>query len=125
MSAILWQRIEGAVVFGLAAVAAVVLDLPGLLGGSLVLCAVVALAPDVSFLAYLAGPRFGAACYNLVHLYAWGMVLVVLGFGLAAAPLLGIGLLWTAHVGLDRALGYGLKEPTGFADTHLGRVGRR
>lgn len=125
MSAILWQRIEGALAFGLAAVAAVLLDLPGLMGGSVVLCAVVALAPDASFLAYLAGPRVGAACYNLVHLYAWGMILVVLGFGLPAAPLLGMGLLWAGHVGLDRALGYGLKEPTGFADTHLGRVGRR
>ena len=29
-----------------------------------------------------------------------------------------------AHVGFDRALGYGLKLPTSFRDTHLGRIGR-
>jgi hypothetical protein len=29
-----------------------------------------------------------------------------------------------AHVGMDRALGYGLKLPTDFRDTHLGRIGR-
>ena len=29
------------------------------------------------------------------------------------------------HVGLDRALGYGLKYPSGFGDTHLGAIGRR
>lgn len=28
------------------------------------------------------------------------------------------------HIGLDRALGYGLKLPTDFRDTHLGRIGR-
>jgi hypothetical protein len=33
------------------------------------------------------------------------------------APLL---LIWTAHIGFDRALGIGLKYPTGFGDTHLG-----
>ena len=29
-----------------------------------------------------------------------------------------------AHTGMDRAVGYGLKYPTGFSDTHLGRIGR-
>jgi Domain of unknown function (DUF4260) len=27
-------------------------------------------------------------------------------------------------VGIDRLAGYGLKHPTGFGDTHLGRIGR-
>jgi hypothetical protein len=30
-----------------------------------------------------------------------------------------------AHIGVDRALGFGLKLPTGVRDTHLGRIGRR
>ena len=29
-----------------------------------------------------------------------------------------------AHVGMDRAVGYGLKLPGSFHDTHLGRMGR-
>ena len=48
---------------------------------------------------------------------------------LVAAPLgAGIGLplalVWIAHIGFDRALGYGLKYPSAFADTHLGRIER-
>ena len=34
-------------------------------------------------------------------------------------------LIWAAHIGFDRALGYGLKYPTSFGETHLGRIGRR
>jgi hypothetical protein len=34
-------------------------------------------------------------------------------------------LIWLAHIGMDRSLGYGLKLPTAFQDTHLGRIGRR
>jgi hypothetical protein len=30
-----------------------------------------------------------------------------------------------AHVGMDRAVGYGLKYPTAFGRTHLGVVGRK
>lgn len=82
------------------------------------------LLPDLSFLAYLAGPRVGAAAYNAAHSYAGALALLALGV-LAAMPLaLAAGLVWCAHIGLDRALGYGLKYSTGFGNTHLGRVGR-
>ncbi len=33
--------------------------------------------------------------------------------------------IWFAHLGFDRLLGYGLKYPTTFGDTHLGMSGRR
>ena len=33
-----------------------------------------------------------------------------------------VGLIWLAHIGIDRAIGYGLKHPTGFKDTHLQHV---
>jgi hypothetical protein len=36
--------------------------------------------------------------------------------------LLSAALIWLAHIGMDRALGYGLKYPTTFKDTHLGHV---
>jgi hypothetical protein len=35
-----------------------------------------------------------------------------------------VALVWFAHIGLDRMLGYGLKHPSGFRETHLGRIGR-
>ena len=33
-----------------------------------------------------------------------------------------LGLIWLAHIGMDRAIGYGLKYPTNHKDTHLQRV---
>jgi Domain of unknown function (DUF4260) len=81
------------------------------------------LAPDQFMLGYLAGPRVGAALYNFGHLLVWPALLVGLGV-LAANPLLtGLGAIWLAHLGMDRLLGYGFKLPTGFQDTHLGKIG--
>ncbi len=80
--------------------------------------------PDLSFVAYLAGPKVGAIGYNAVHLYGFGLVVIAAG-AVAAVPLLTtLGLLWLGHAGLDRMFGYGLKLATGFQDTHLGRIGR-
>jgi hypothetical protein len=83
------------------------------------------LAPDLAMLAYLAGPRAGAIAYNLAHTYALALALTLAGFlgGVPAAA--AGGLIWIAHIGFDRALGYGLKYSSGFGDTHLGRIGRR
>ncbi|MGO9700675.1 MAG: DUF4260 domain-containing protein [Xanthobacteraceae bacterium] len=87
--------------------------------------AVFFLAPDLSMLAYLAGPRAGALGYNLVHSYVPPFALVCFGF-FAGVPIAAAGgLIWIAHIGFDRALGYGLKYQTAFGDTHLGRVGSR
>lgn len=91
-------------------------------GGSWWLFALLLLAPDVSMLGYLAGRGVGAAVYNVFHSYPLPAVLG--GFGLlAGSPLAVAGaLVWFAHIGMDRTLGYGLKYDTGFKDTHLGRV---
>lgn len=87
------------------------------------------LAPDLAMLGYLAGARVGALIYNLAHSYA--LAVVVLAAGLVATlhgtprrALLGVGLIWCAHIGFDRAMGYGLKSPEGFRFTHLGKIGR-
>jgi len=82
-------------------------------------------APDLSMLGYLIGPRAGALGYNLAHTYAAALTLALLGLigGIPAAA--AGGLIWIAHIGFDRALGYGLKYPTAFGDTHLGNIGRR
>ena len=82
-------------------------------------------APDLSFLGYLAGPRVGAVLYNLAHDTLGPLLLVVFGYIFAPhAYMLAIALIWLAHIGFDRALGYGLKYWAGFGYTHLGRVGR-
>ena len=80
------------------------------------------LAPDLSLLGYLGGLRLGSRLYNAVHTYVAPMVLAGVGT-LAFQPLLvSLSLIWGAHIGLDRALGLGLKLPGGFAHTHLGTV---
>jgi hypothetical protein len=84
---------------------------------------VLILVPDLSLLGYLLGPKVGANAYNAAHSYAWAAGLLLLGtLGVATATM--IGLIWAAHVGLDRMLGLGLKYPSGFAHTHLGMIGR-
>ena len=91
-------------------------------GASWLLFGLLILSPDLAMLGYLVGKRAGAICYNVAHSYL-GPVLL---FGAAliwAVPLATqVALIWTAHIGLDRALGYGLKYPTAFRDTHLARV---
>jgi hypothetical protein len=82
------------------------------------------LVPDVSMVGYLRDPRLGALTYNLVH--NWALGLAVLGLGLLAAQgwLVLAGAVLIGHVGMDRALGYGLKLPTSFHETHLGWIGK-
>lgn len=91
-------------------------------GGSWVLFALLILAPDVSMLGYLLGTKVGAATYNLFHTYALPASLAVFGV-LAGSPLaVSVALVWFAHIGMDRLVGYGLKYTSGFKDTHLNRV---
>ncbi len=76
-------------------------------------------------LLYLIGPRSGAVAYNLMHTYVGPIALGVSGVASSAPILMMIALIWSAHIGFDRVLGYGLKHPTGFHYTHLGVIGRR
>lgn len=82
------------------------------------------LVPDISFLGYLAGARLGAISYNMAHSYIGAITCLVASQLFAAPLLLTVGIIWCAHIGFDRALGYGLKYSTGFKFTHLGRIGR-
>jgi hypothetical protein len=88
------------------------------------LFAVLFLTPDLSFLGYLAGPRVGAIAYNSAHTLLGPIALALAGFGLPSFDLIALSLIWTAHIGFDRMLGYGLKYTAGFGFTHLGRIGR-
>ena len=108
---------------GLALFASMTL-LYALWGGSWWIYAVLILAPDLGFLGYLAGPKIGAIAYNALHSYMAPMILMAAGFGFAPPMVLSIAMIWLAHIGFDRALGYGLKYAAGFGFTHLGRIGK-
>ena len=93
-------------------------------GHGWLLFAALFLTPDLSFAAYALGPRVGAFAYNCVHSTVPALVLAALGQALGATEVVGVALIWLAHIGFDRALGYGLKHGSSFADTHLGRIGK-
>ena len=114
-----WLRAEG--------MAALVGGLWGwlALGAPWPLFVVLLLVPDVSMVGYLKGTHAGAISYNIVHNWATGGLVLGLGAALAAPALVFAGIILIAHVGMDRLFGYGLKYPTSFQDTHLGRIGKR
>jgi hypothetical protein len=93
-------------------------------GGSWWIYVILFLAPDLSFVAYLADARTGAIIYNAAHSYMAPMTLMVTGLALASPLVLSIAMIWLAHIGFDRTLGYGLKYSAGFGFTHLGRIGK-
>jgi len=78
--------------------------------------------PDLFMLGYLFGKRAGALTYNLAHTYFIPLLFVGAGTWLRAHALFTIGLIWCAHIGFDRMLGFGLKNDAGFKDTHLNRL---
>lgn len=106
-------RFEGIALFGATTAAYFALDAP------LWLFVVLALAPDLSMLGYLAGPRTGSHFYNAFHTYTAPIALGTVGLVIGVPPLVWVALVWAAHIGIDRAIGYGLKYPTGFKHTHL------
>lgn len=110
-------RAEGAVLLALS----VMLHALGETSWTLFLLLV--LIPDLSMLGYLKDSRVKALSYNLGHTHPLPAVLVA--FGVLAGSLLyvSLGLIWFAHIGFDRMIGFGLKYPTESRDTHLGWIG--
>ena len=108
-------RFEGIALFGVATATYFALGAP------VWLFVVLALAPDISMLGYLAGPHVGSRLYNAFHTYLVPIALGAIGFWIGMAPITWIALVWVAHIGMDRGVGYGLKYPTGFKHTHLSR----
>jgi hypothetical protein len=111
-------RVEGAVILSLALFLYVRGD------GGWLLFVVLLLAPDVGMLGYTAGPRLGAITYNALHTTVGPAALAVIGILTESPQVVSVALVWFAHIGLDRMLGYGLKHTAGFRETHLGRIGR-
>lgn len=106
-------RIEGIAVLGIAVGGYLTLD------GAIWLLVVLALAPDLSMIGYLAGPKLGSLSYNVVHTFTLPLALGAIGFWAEYRLALLVALIWIGHIGADRAFGFGLKFDTGFKDTHL------
>ena len=87
--------------------------------GSWLEFALLFLVPDLSTLGYAANARVGSSTYNAVHSYAGPLVLASFSFGANHPAILSLSLIWIAHIAFDRMLGFGLKYPTRFKDTHL------
>lgn len=80
------------------------------------------LTPDLAALGYLHSEAIGSLCYNIAHTYvlpiALGLFALLLNFELGFQ----LAIIWLAHIGLDRMVGYGLKYPNGFKQTHFNKV---
>jgi hypothetical protein len=82
------------------------------------LFAVLFLIPDLSMAGYLLNPKFGSIVYNIGHWYV--LPIILFGYGiLTKSAFLPVGLIWIVHIAFDRTLGFGLKYPGNFKDTHL------
>ncbi len=112
-------RLEGLALFA----AAVALYIA--IGDGWKLFAILILAPDLSMVFFLFGPRIGAMAYNAAHSTLGPLALAAAGYAGLHPILIPVALIWAAHVGIDRAMGYGLKYATAFGDTHLGHIGKR
>jgi hypothetical protein len=80
--------------------------------------------PDLSLLGYLGGARAGAIAYNVAHAYVGPLIGLCVAIAFPGTFPLSISLIWGAHIGFDRALGFGLKYSAGFGSTHLGPIRR-
>lgn len=79
--------------------------------------------PDLGAVGYLAGPRFGALTYNVLHHKAVALALFIMGMVSANDFFQIAGMVIFSHSSFDRVLGFGLKYPDSFSNTHLGAIG--
>lgn len=110
---VILRRAEGAVVGAIATLAFAQLS------GNWWLFVGLLLVPDIAMVGYLGGPRIGSLAYNALHNYVVPGCLGLAGMILDIQSLTILCAIWVAHIGFDRALGYGLKHATGFKHTHL------
>jgi hypothetical protein len=113
----MFLRVEGAVLMAASVVGFAATD------RSWWLVPAVLLLPDIFMTGYARSRRFGALTYNLAHSYPAPAVLGAVGLWNGSPLVQALALVWFAHIGMDRALGYGLKHEDGFMHTHLGIIG--
>lgn len=112
-------KFEGLALFALCIFAYAKLGYSWWLFGALIL------APDMGMIGYLRDAKLGAQLYNVLHLTPLPIAIGVWGYAWPEPLAIALALIWLAHIGMDRMLGYGLKYESGFADTHLGRIGKK
>ena len=88
------------------------------LGADWWLMALLFFVPDLFMLGYVFDRRVGAFVYNVGHTYTFTGVFFLLALVTKNQIWFSVGLIWTAHIGFDRMLGYGLKFSSGFKHTH-------
>ena len=106
---------------GLTVLAAAIILYAHLRGNAWLFVALV-LVPDLSMIGYLVNTRVGSLTYNVVHTYALPALLLGAGAVANIPTVILLALIWFAHIGADRLLGYGLKYPNDFKDTHMQHV---
>lgn len=116
--AVYFLRAEGAAIFILSILTFRVVD------DGWLLFILLLLVPDVSMVGYLVNNRVGALTYNVGHTLVIPLIMITAGSYYGVLWMLVGGLIWLAHIGMDRMLGYGLKETKGFKHTHLGKIGK-
>ncbi|MBE2219935.1 MAG: DUF4260 domain-containing protein [Anaerolineae bacterium] len=94
----------------------------GYLGYSWWVFVLLLLWPDLSFIAYAKDKRVGSIVYNIVHTYSLPLLLAAASLFFSWPFGLQFALIWLAHIGMDRTVGYGLKYPDDFKMTHLNKV---
>ena len=113
-----WLRVEGAVVVTGSLIAY------STTGQAWWLVPLTLLLPDLTMIGYLGGTRLGSYLYNLGHSTPLPAAIVAIGWWQDKSLVVALGLVWLAHIGVDRLIGYGLKYDDHFHQTHLGRLGR-
>jgi|SRR5690625_1608720 len=109
-------HLEGAMIF------LAMIYLYGLYGFKWWIFILLLFAPDISMVGYMVNNRIGALVYNLCHTYLISVSLILVGVFFQLDLALIIGIIWTAHIGMDRLCGFGLKYKTAFKDTHLQKL---
>jgi len=112
----LFLRIEALAIF-VAGIAAY-----GQLGGLWLAFVPLLFVPDISMIGFVRNARLGALTYDVGHNLGTAGAALGLGLWLGVGWLAIAGAVLVAHIGMDRVLGYGLKYPTEFKDTHLQHV---
>ncbi|MGI9582262.1 DUF4260 domain-containing protein [Chryseobacterium sp. RRHN12] len=83
------------------------------------------LAPDISMLGYTVNNKTGAFFYNLFHHFGAAIIIYLAGTALSLSYIQVAGAILFSHSAFDRILGYGLKYPDSFQNTHLGKIGKK
>lgn len=109
-------QLEGAAIFAFS------LFIYTYFGGSWWLFGALILAPDLAMVAYAFGLKVGTFCYNLMHIYALPAALAAWGIYFDNNLFIHIAIIWFAHIGMDKMVGYGLKYSSSFKHTHFDRL---